>query len=86
MFLQELYTSGLPDIDDLEYEKSQFQRKYRQRNADYFWNRFRSEYSGQLRQNAFKKENSKQLKIGDIIFLEDSLAFGKYNWNLLSKW
>lgn len=70
-FLQELPTSGVPDYNAPDVKDFNCRVKYRQRIRDYLINRFRSEYLGQLHQHAFKKENSKQLEIGDIIILED---------------
>ncbi|KFM69335.1 hypothetical protein X975_24965, partial [Stegodyphus mimosarum] len=65
MFLQELPSSGVPDIDCVD-------SKYRQRIRLDLRNSFRSEYLGQLRQQTRKNGKLQQLQVGDVILLEDS--------------
>ncbi|GFT84816.1 uncharacterized protein NPIL_541191 [Nephila pilipes] len=46
MFLQELPSSGIPDIDSVDSKLLSRRAKYRQRIRDNLRNRFRSEYLG----------------------------------------
>ncbi|GFT25544.1 integrase catalytic domain-containing protein [Nephila pilipes] len=45
--------------------------KYRQRIRDNLRNRFRSEYLGQLRQHALKRDVLQKLCVGDVVLVED---------------
>lgn len=71
MFMQELSSSGVPDLDLVDSSKLSRRAKYRQRIRSALRNRFRNEYLGQLRQQALKKNMFKQLKIGEVVLLEE---------------
>ncbi|XP_035222185.1 uncharacterized protein LOC118195060 [Stegodyphus dumicola] len=72
MFLQELPSSGVPDMDYVDSKELNRRAKYRQRIRHDLRNRFRNEYLGQLRQQAIKKGKFQQLQVGDVVLLEDS--------------
>lgn len=71
MFLQELPTSGVPDIDNIDARELSKRAKYRQRIRDDLRKRFRIEYLGQLRYRAAKDNKIKQLSVGDVVLVED---------------
>ncbi|GFT64242.1 DUF5641 domain-containing protein [Nephila pilipes] len=71
MFLQELPSSGIPDIDSVDSKLLSRRAKYRQRIRDNLRNRFRSEYLGQLRQHALKRDVLQKLCVGDVVLVED---------------
>lgn len=73
MFLQDFPNSGVPDIDTLYFKDLNRRAKYLWKFWNDLRNRFGSEYLGQLHQHAFKKENSKELQVGNIVLLEDGI-------------
>ncbi|XP_054721262.1 uncharacterized protein LOC129231039 [Uloborus diversus] len=81
MFLQELPSSGVPDLDEVDSKELGRRARYRQRLRRDVRNRFRKEYLGQLRQFALKKRKSDPVKIGDIVLLED-MTRKRINWPL----
>ncbi|GFT61054.1 DUF5641 domain-containing protein [Nephila pilipes] len=71
MFLQELPSSGIPGIDSVDSKLLSRRAKYRLRIRDNLRNRFRSEYLGQLRQHALKRDVLQILCVGDVVIVED---------------
>ncbi|GFT75237.1 DUF5641 domain-containing protein [Nephila pilipes] len=77
MFLQEILSSGISDINYVNCKLLNRRVKYRQRIRDNLRNRFRSEYLGQLRQHALKINMFQKLCVGDVVLVED-----RNNWPL----
>ncbi|XP_071035303.1 uncharacterized protein [Parasteatoda tepidariorum] len=72
MFLQEISTVGVPDLDQLDtiYLKKRY--RYQQMLREQLRKRFRHEYLATLLQPR-KKNNYCDLKIGEIVLIEDDL-------------
>ncbi|GFU37892.1 DUF5641 domain-containing protein [Nephila pilipes] len=71
MFLQEMPSSGISDIDSLDSKLLSRRAKYRQGIRDNLRNRFLSEYLGQLRQHALKRDVLQKLCVRDVVLVED---------------
>lgn len=72
MFLKELPTCGVPDIDAPNCENLNRRAKYRQRIRNDRRNSFQTEYLGQRRQYANNKKDPRQIQMEDIVFLEET--------------
>ena len=72
MFLQELPSSGVPDLDELDTVALNRRARYKQRLRNNLRERFRREYLGELRLHSQKKNKFQALKVGDIVLLEDT--------------
>lgn len=71
MFLQEIRTSGVPDIDILDHTGFNKRVCYRQILREHLRKRFRIEYLGQLRTQTFRHREMKPLSEGDVVLIED---------------
>ncbi|KAG8183658.1 hypothetical protein JTE90_010133 [Oedothorax gibbosus] len=70
MFLQDMQTVGVPDLDHLDEVDVTRRFRYQQKLREELRKRFRSEYLGQL---TLAKSNMKckELKLNDIVLVED---------------
>ncbi|KAG8186533.1 hypothetical protein JTE90_023959 [Oedothorax gibbosus] len=71
MFLHEVKTSGVPDIDEVDNSELNKRSKHLQEIREVLRSRFRSEYLGQLCQQSFKDKLKNPIAVGDIVLLED---------------
>ncbi|XP_071044448.1 uncharacterized protein [Parasteatoda tepidariorum] len=71
MFLQDLPSSGVPDIDNIDSKGLNKRAKYRQGIRDDLRRRCRIEYLGQLRYQASRVNKIDQLTVGDVVLIED---------------
>ncbi|GFS70267.1 integrase catalytic domain-containing protein [Nephila pilipes] len=71
MFLKELPSLGIPDNDSVDSKLLSRRAKYSQRIRDNLRNRFWSEYLGQLRLHALKRDVLQKLCVGDVVLVED---------------
>ncbi|GFT32485.1 DUF5641 domain-containing protein [Nephila pilipes] len=70
-FLQVLPSSRIPDIDSVDFKLLNRRVEYKRRIRDNLRNRFRSEYLGQLRQHALKRDVFQKLSFGYVVLAED---------------
>ena len=68
LFLQEIREIGVPDLDAVASIDLRGRSRYCQKLKDDLRQRFRSEYLGQLRENAKLKE-SRNLNVGDLVLI-----------------
>nr|XP_042913195.1 uncharacterized protein LOC122273192 [Parasteatoda tepidariorum] len=71
MFLHEIPSSGVVDIDQVDKKNLSKQAKYLQKIRELLRARFRTEYLGQLRQQSLRDYKDKSLKVGEIVLVED---------------
>jgi hypothetical protein len=81
MFLREVETSGIPDMDLLESAGFNKRFVYRQQLRDDIRKRFRSEYLGQLAHHKNKKKSSSVLRVGEVVLVGDDNK-KRINWTL----
>ncbi|GFT49964.1 DUF5641 domain-containing protein [Nephila pilipes] len=81
MFLQQLPSSGISDINSVDSKLLSRREKYRQRIKDNLRNRSRSEYLEQLRQHALKRDVLQKLSVGDVV-LEEDINKQRIHWPL----
>ncbi|XP_071039984.1 uncharacterized protein [Parasteatoda tepidariorum] len=72
MFLQEISTVGVPDLDQLDTIDLKKRYRYQQTLREQLRKRFRREYLATLLQPR-KKNNYYDLKVGEIVLIEDDL-------------
>nr|XP_042912778.1 uncharacterized protein LOC122272830 [Parasteatoda tepidariorum] len=72
MFLHELPSSGVPDIDEIDAKELSRRAKYRQQLRNDLRNRFRNEYLGQLRLYSVKNKRFDKVNVGDLVLLEEA--------------
>ena len=68
MFIQDIREAYIPEIDIIESYNFVKKLKYRVKLREDLRKRFRSEYLGQLKQQARKRTS--KIKIGDIVMIE----------------
>lgn len=79
MFLQEIKENGVPELDVIETTNLQKKFQYRTKLRQDLRKRFRSEYLGQLRQQAEKQNVT--IQIGDVVMIENENA-KRLDWPL----
>ena len=70
MFLNDLRSQGVADLDLIEAEGLRKRFKYRQQIREDLRSRFRSEYLAYLIHQNVRKINTKNVQIGDVVFIE----------------
>nr|XP_042913497.1 uncharacterized protein LOC122273503 [Parasteatoda tepidariorum] len=81
MFLHEIPSSGVVDIDQVDKKNLSKRAKYLQKIRELLRARFRTEYLGQLRQQSLRDYKDKPLKVGEIVLVED-INKKRTFWNL----
>lgn len=69
MFIQEIKENGVPELDVIETTNLQKKFQYRAKLRQDLRKRFRSEYLGQLRQQAEKQKST--IQVGDVVMIEN---------------
>ncbi|GFY58649.1 hypothetical protein TNIN_205401 [Trichonephila inaurata madagascariensis] len=82
MFLQEIETSDVTDIDCLDHEEINKRIRHVQAIREELRKGFRNEYLGQLRELTQHQWKSRPLMVGDVLLLENSLK-NRMLWSLL---
>ncbi|XP_071044576.1 uncharacterized protein [Parasteatoda tepidariorum] len=72
MFLHEIPSSGVTDIDKADKEGLSKRAKHLQRVRESLRNRFKTEYLGQLRQQTMRDFKDNPLVVGEIVLVEDA--------------
>ncbi|XP_055951658.1 uncharacterized protein LOC129987740 [Argiope bruennichi] len=80
LFLQDIETSGVPDLDDIGHRSVNKRVKYRENLQKYLRKRFRSEYLGALIQKS-DKTRSVKVNIGDVVLIGSDNT-KRLNWPL----
>jgi hypothetical protein len=70
LFLQEIRSSEVDDIDTIDTQEMNKRIKYRQQVRNHIRDRFRIEYLGQLQQRTLHRAQAKPLSVGDVVLLE----------------
>ncbi|GFQ77221.1 hypothetical protein TNCT_39541 [Trichonephila clavata] len=73
MFLQEIETSDVSDIDFLDHREINMMIRHVQTIRERLRRRFRIEYPGQMRKQTQRHRKSRPLTDGDIVSLENNL-------------
>ncbi|GFQ91993.1 integrase catalytic domain-containing protein [Trichonephila clavata] len=73
MFLQEIETSDVTDIDCLDNQEINKRIRHVQAIREQLKKRFRIEYLGQLREQTQRHRKSRPLTVGDVDVLENNL-------------
>ena len=71
MFLQEIPEVGVPDLDHIDKTNLSRRLRYQQRLREELRKRFRVEYLGNLMLKQTDKKSSYELKVGDIVLIEN---------------
>ncbi|XP_017877686.1 uncharacterized protein LOC108623602, partial [Ceratina calcarata] len=81
MFLHEVREIGVLDLEKIEKVKLNKRFSYRQKIKHDLGQRFRNEYLGALKHQKCKGENFKNLKVGDIVLIDNDNA-KRLDWPL----
>lgn len=81
MFIIDIRESGVPDLDQINRTQYARRLRCRQRLKEELRRRFRIQYLGQLARRSKYKDNSPQIKIGDIVLIENELQ-KRLDWPL----
>ncbi|GFQ89922.1 integrase catalytic domain-containing protein [Trichonephila clavata] len=81
MFLQEIETSDVTDIDCLDHQEINKRIRHVQAIREQLKKRFRIEYLGQLREQTQRHRKSRPLTVGDVVVLESNLK-NRTLWSL----
>ncbi|GFY51422.1 integrase catalytic domain-containing protein [Trichonephila inaurata madagascariensis] len=73
MFLQEIETSDVTDIDCLDHQEINKRIRHVQTIREQLRKRFRIEYLGQLREQTQRHRKSRPLTVGEVVVVEKSL-------------
>ncbi|GFX11536.1 integrase catalytic domain-containing protein [Trichonephila clavipes] len=73
MFLQEIETSDVTDIDCLDHQEINKRIRHVQTIREQLRKRFRIEYLGQLREQTQHHHKSRPLTVGEVVVVENSL-------------
>ncbi|GFY64435.1 integrase catalytic domain-containing protein [Trichonephila inaurata madagascariensis] len=81
MFLQEIETSDVTDIDCLDHQEINKRIRNVQTIREQLRKRFRIEYLGQLREQTQRHRKSRPLTVGEVVVVENSLK-NRTLWSL----
>ncbi|GFY45245.1 integrase catalytic domain-containing protein [Trichonephila inaurata madagascariensis] len=81
MFLQEIETSDVTDIDCLDHQEINKRIRHVQTIREQLRKRFRIEYLGQLREQTQRQRKSRPLTVGEVVVVENSLN-NRTMWSL----
>ncbi|GFY38886.1 integrase catalytic domain-containing protein [Trichonephila inaurata madagascariensis] len=81
MFLQEIETSDVTDIDCLDHQEINKRIRHVQTIREQLRKRFRIEYLGQLREQTQRHRKSRPLTVGEVVVVENSLK-NRTLWSL----
>ncbi|GFY47625.1 integrase catalytic domain-containing protein [Trichonephila inaurata madagascariensis] len=73
MFLQEIETSDVTDIDCLDHQEINKRIRHVQTIREQLRNRFRIEYLGQLKEQTQHHRKSRPLTVGEVVVVGNSL-------------
>ncbi|CAG7725842.1 unnamed protein product, partial [Allacma fusca] len=79
LFIQEIHTVGVPDLDNLDSAAFNKRLQYRQKLRDEFRKRFRTEYLGMLQQGKPKGLHYQGIRVGDIVLVGNE-TFKRLDW------
>ncbi|GFS38205.1 integrase catalytic domain-containing protein [Trichonephila inaurata madagascariensis] len=82
MFLQEIETSDVTDIDCLDHQEINKRIRHVQTIREQLRKRFRIEYLGQLREQTQHHRKSRPLTVGEVVVMENSLK-NRTLWSLV---
>ncbi|GFT68942.1 hypothetical protein NPIL_677431 [Nephila pilipes] len=69
MFIQDIQTVGVPDLDILDNVNLTKRFRYQQRLRNDLRKRFREEYLSLLVQQQINEAGSKQVEVGDVVLV-----------------